>query len=443
MIDTTKILNLSDFLKKNIAPTVLGAFFRRSEYIQNNYIYTYFSFRASKYCSFKDDYYQQYADCINQNSGMYPYWQLNKTDNTDMICIPSKYKGVFILKNDLNIDLSDTQSGNNFTNRLINKIRREEFLFDYSMKEKRNDFLRGYLDVAMSYDGSGLLACDYHCTTRQDIVKISLLMEHGLMNPEYFNFNTRLTTDTVQKDDQFRVSWKYYLHEIGTYNKYRMKCIQNNDIKATALSINENKSGIFYFNIEYVDLNAKQKNEKILRFITKYNSFKNMAYGYRIEGNQDENDLIEYRQLFGMDDSNKQIRQATRNKTIIKQVYDDEEDVCICCKNDYCIKDRSFLMKRNVHGKLVERYYFEIHHAISFSNEQGNEKNVLDVIENLVKVCPTCHACMTAKRGLKTDVKNLIQNMLNNSLKVRNFAEGYFGTTDEIILIDKIYEFLH
>lgn len=444
MINENKILNISTFFNNDIAPTVLGAFMRRSEYIGNKYVFTYFSFRTSKFFKFDEKYYQEYADCINQNSGNYPYWQLNNSKDTDLIYISKKYKGIYILKNDLNIDLSDRQSGNNFTNRLLNKIRRQDFLFDYSMNEQRQEFLRGYLDVAMSYDGSSFLACDYHCSTTADIRKISLLMDHGLMNPEYFNFNTRLTKDTTHKDDQFRVSWKYYLSEIGTYNKYRMECIHSSDTKASKLTIDENKKGVYYFNIDYVDLSAARKNEKIQNFISSYTAFINMAYGYRIEKNQDETALKQYRELFGIDDIKNEDRKVTRNRAFVSQVYDDEPDECVCCKNKYNISDRSFYIKRKVHGISVDRYYFEIHHAISFSNCKGKntEANVLDVIENLVKVCPTCHACMTAKRGRECDIKILIENMLQNSPKVKDFAEGYFGITDKYKLIDEIYNVL-
>ena len=445
MLEESKVLNLSTFFEEEMAPTVLGAFLRRTEYIGNEYIFTYFSFRSSKFFEFDGNYYHEYARCINQNSGAFPYWQLNTSESTDPIYISSKYKGVYILRNDLNIDLSDEQSGNNFTNRLLNKIRRQSFLFDYSMVEQRRDFLRGYLDVSMSYDGSGFLACDYHCSTRADIRKISLLMDHGLMNPEYFNFNARLTEDTTKKDDQFRVSWKYYLCEIGTYNKYRMECIRSSDTSASELTIDENRPGIYYFNIDYVDLSPVRRNEKTQNFISKYNAFINMAYGYRIEGNQDADSLQQYRQLFGIDDSNNEERKNARNQKIVSQVYDDEPDECVCCKNKYDIADRSFYVKRKVQDSVVDKYFFEIHHAISFSNgqNQNSEENVLDVVENLVKVCPTCHSCMTAKRGREGDIKILINNMLDNSPKVKDFAEGYFGITDKDKLISKIYDVLH
>ncbi len=444
MVDESKILNLSEFFDGNIAPTVLGAFLRRSEHVGNEYVFAYFRFAASKFCPFNNAYYQEYADCINANSGGYPYWQVNTSEKRDPIYISSKYNGVYILKNDLGINLDVEHGGNNFTNRLINKIRRESFLSDYSMTQERNDFIRGYFDIATSYDGAGFLASDYYIASHADVRKITTLMEFGLISPEYFNFNPRLTENTTQKADQFRVSWKYYLHEIGTYSKYRMECIHASDVAANGLSIEENKPGIFTYNIDYVDYSEVSRNKKAQKFINKYYTFVHMAQGYRIDGAADEESIRQYRQLFGLDDSDDNERQNVRNARIVKQVYEEEPDLCVCCQNRYNIADRSFIKNYRLHGIVIKKYYFEMHHAISFSNGQdGGESNVLDVVENIVKVCPTCHACMTAKKGLEEDIKQLIINMLNNSEKVRDFSEGYFETSDENELVEKIYEILH
>lgn len=444
MIDKNRILNLSEFFSGNIAPTVLGAFLRRSEYVGNRYVFAYFRFLPSKFCPFDNVYYQNYVDCINANSGDYPYWQVNMSEKTDSVYISSKYKGVYILKNDLGINLVDEHSGNNFINRLINKIRRETFLSDYSMTRERNDFIRGYFDVATSYDGADFFASDYYINSHADVRKIMILMEFGLISPEYFNFNPRLTENTTHKADQFRVSWKYYLHEIGTYSKYRMKCICNSDSIAQKLNINENRTGIFTINIDYADYDDISRNNKAKKFINKYYTFVNMAQGYRINGEADDESIRQYRQLFGLDKSNDNERRNARNSRIVKQVYETEPDLCVCCQNRYNIKDRSFKKIYKLHGMIVEKYYFEMHHAISFSNGKNcSEYNVLDVVENIVKVCPTCHACLTAKKGLEADIKQLIINMLDNSAKVRNFTEGYFGTDDEKELVEKIYEILH
>lgn len=444
MLDSSKIMNVSEFFTSNISPTLLGAFLRRTEYIESKYLFAYFSYRKSRFAEFDEETYSKYLTNINLNSGEYPYWQLNESENGDEIYIKSSYNGVYILKNDLGLDASDEGSGNNFTNRLINKIRAERFSFDYAMEKERKDFLRGYLDIAMSYDGSGLLACDYYCQKKSDIKKINVIMDCGLMNPEYFNFNTRLTTDTTQKADQFRISWKYYLNQIGTYNHYRLACICAADTTANGLDIIV-ENGVERLNIDYVAFSEQRKNEKIVSFVTKYQQFLNIAYGYRIEGNTDEESIKSYRLQFGIDEGNREDRKKSRSQRIVNQVYDDEPDLCVCCQNKYDIKDRSFLKPRRINNQVIDKYYFETHHAISFSNGQDSDSsnNVLDVIENLVKVCPTCHACMTSKRGRVEDIKELILSMIRNSTKVREFAEGYFGTATEENLVEKIFEYLH
>ena len=338
--------------------------------------------------------------------------------------------------------LDDRNSGNNFTNRLINKLRREPFWSDSSLIEQRNDFIRGYFDVALSYDGSGLLAGDYYINNPQDIKKISALLDGSLINPEYYNFNTRLTEDTRQKKDQFRVSWKYYLKEIGSFCKYRMECIHASDIKANSLNIEEKKTGIYTFDVDYVKYKEAERIKKANQFIEKYYTFDQMAHSYRIEGKMNAADIELYRKCFGFGATDEE-RKKNRNKKITDQVYEEEPDECVCCKGKYNISDRTFLRKYKLHGLVISKYYFEIHHVISYANEKDSESNVLDVIENLVKVCPTCHTCMTKKRGLEKEIKDeLIANILKNSDKAREFAEGYFGTTDVNELIDKIYDHL-
>lgn len=57
-----------------------------------------------------------------------------------------------------------------------------------------------------------------------------------------------------------------------------------------------------------------------------------------------------------------------------------------------------------------DRPYLEIHHVISFgANNSG------DVIENLVKLCPSCHRALTPNRAEENFQKIIIDNILSNS----------------------------
>ena len=147
------------FFQETIAPTLLGAFLRRTEFTDDKkYIFTYFSFRGSKYYNISEEelkqYRQQYCDSLNSHSGKFPFWELNEENDR----IPKKFQGVFVLENDMDLTNDENQNINNFTNLLVLKIYKEKWLVDKSYKEERLDFLRGFFDTASSFDIEYLLA---------------------------------------------------------------------------------------------------------------------------------------------------------------------------------------------------------------------------------------------------------------------------------------------
>ena len=106
------------------------------------------------------------------------------------------------------------------------------------------------------------------------------------------------------------------------------------------------------------------------------------------------------------------------------------KDECAACKNKYNIADRSFLLR-----KFPERYYTEIHHFVSV----GKEKE-LDVIENLTKLCPTCHRALGRGKASKQYQKELIKNIINANEHNLEFASLIFESDDKDYLIQKVYE---
>ncbi|WP_340585671.1 HNH endonuclease signature motif containing protein, partial [Staphylococcus aureus] len=67
-----------------------------------------------------------------------------------------------------------------------------------------------------------------------------------------------------------------------------------------------------------------------------------------------------------------------------------------------------------------ERYYFELHHVISFGSNQSG-----DILENLVKVCPACHRALTPDRANEDYQKKLIKNILLNSKEANKYVENF------------------
>ena len=105
---------------------------------------------------------------------------------------------------------------------------------------------------------------------------------------------------------------------------------------------------------------------------------------------------------------------SIRNQKIVAFARETFEDRCVGCGDQYDIKDRSFLMPRN------NRYYFEVNHVIAYANDS----EAVDVLDNLVKLCPACHRALTPHRAFPELQRHIIENMLNSRPEVGNFVSS-------------------
>lgn len=103
-----------------------------------------------------------------------------------------------------------------------------------------------------------------------------------------------------------------------------------------------------------------------------------------------------------------------RNQKIVAFARETFADVCVGCGDQYDIKHRSFLMPRN------NRYYFEVNHVIAYANDS----DAVDVLDNLVKLCPVCHRALTPHRAYPELQKHIIENMLNSRPEVSKFVSS-------------------
>lgn len=69
----------------------------------------------------------------------------------------------------------------------------------------------------------------------------------------------------------------------------------------------------------------------------------------------------------------------------------------------------------------------------------GKNKD-LDVLENLTKLCSTCHRALGRGSSKENYQKLLIKNILNNNIQNFEFASLIFESSDKDFLIQKIYE---
>lgn len=103
---------------------------------------------------------------------------------------------------------------------------------------------------------------------------------------------------------------------------------------------------------------------------------------------------------------------VVRNQKIIAFARETFDDICVGCFDSYPISERSFLMPRN------NRYYFEVNHVIAYSSDS----KAVDVLDNLVKLCATCHRALTPKRAHVDLQKAIISKMLNSRQEVATFV---------------------
>lgn len=103
-----------------------------------------------------------------------------------------------------------------------------------------------------------------------------------------------------------------------------------------------------------------------------------------------------------------------RNQKIVAFAREMFEDKCVGCGDIYDIADRSFVMPRN------NRYYFEVNHVIAYASDS----DAVDVLDNLVKLCPVCHRALTPHRAYPDLQRRIISNMLDSRPEVCNFVHS-------------------
>ncbi len=408
---------VSHFLNDNIDPFNLGMLLSRFQ-IKNDRIYGVCSYKASK---FVPDYEKSKVQVLNalNTLSMHPIWQSNQESVT-------KIKGtfVFILENDLHLD------ENSFYKKLLNSLIDNDF-FNRSnlmnlMTPNQKRFLSGFFESRGSIDTQrNFLTSDYFFHSPLEFKKFHYLIDFFNIPSEALNFNFReLQPEHAQginqRNAQFRIYLDWYLYHIGLFNPYKAR-IAEHVFKTTLVG-----DGIYY-KLSYPPT-------------TEYrgNSFTERAHFYLksvYQQDLDKKSIEKLREQLGWIQKSEEFK---RDSKIINFYRLSTPNVCSACCGDYDIKERSFISLPLY--KITQRsdsYYTEIHHVISL----GKNKE-LDVLENLAKLCPTCHRALKKGASAEGFQKRLIRNILNRNKDNLEFAQLRFETDDLSTLINRICESL-
>ncbi|WQR86324.1 HNH endonuclease [Helicobacter pylori] len=400
-----------------IDPFNLGVLLSRFQ-IKNGCIYGVCSYRASKFIPGYEKSKVQVLNALNTLSA-HPIWQSNQESVT-------KIKGtfVFILENDLHLDESA------FYKKLLNLIIDNDF-FNRShlmnlMTPNQKRFLSGFFESRGSIDTQrNFLTLDYFFHSPLEFNKFHYLIDFFNIPSEALNFNFReLQPEHAQginqRNAQFRIYLDWYLYHIGLFNPYKAR-IAEHVFKTTLV-----RDGIYY------KLRDQPKTEY------RGNGFIERAHFYLknvYQQDLDDKSIEKLRERLGFIQDSEEFK---RDSKIINFYRISTPNVCSACCGDYDIKERSFIsLPLYQITKAPNSYYTEIHHVISLGKNQE-----LDVLENLAKLCPTCHRALKKGASEEKFQKRLIEKILNRNKGNLEFAKLRFETDDFLTLIDKIYESL-
>lgn len=115
-----------------------------------------------------------------------------------------------------------------------------------------------------------------------------------------------------------------------------------------------------------------------------------------------------------------------RDLGLIEIIRMNTPDECACCKTTTTYTNKN-----------TGKQSFEYHHVISLG-----KNHELDDENNIVKLCPTCHRALKRGAAPKQDQIAAIKKILDNRPNVKDFAKHIFDTSDDTVLIEKIWEHL-
>ena len=400
-------MKVSEFLKNDMPVFLLGAFYGKYVFSDDKkLIYTYSTYRNGLIYNNKnlcEESKAEYIIQLNEICSPYSFWQ-RRFEGNDL---------AFVLENDLN--LTETS----FFNKLNTKIYTLDFIYENELTEQKKMFIRGFSELRASIDrGRNLLAMDYIYSSQQECKRVRLLIDY-LNVPTYIvNYNFREFQPEYnagkKRATQLRYNINWYAKTIGFINKFKIAVFENN----------------FYFKgkfvtdgVTYFDCVLPLKSDSTT-FESRLAYYSNSVFGKKLT----KSDFNKFSKLIGADKNDADFK---RNLSIVNYVRYSTPDECVCCCDEYDIKTRTHIERK------TGRYHFEIHHMVSL----GRNKE-LDDVDNLAKICPACHACLSKGSADEKTQKRMITNIFNHKPNILNFCKSYFDEEIFDSLVHYVWESL-
>lgn len=266
--------------------------------------------------------------------------------------------------------------------------------------------LRGSPDFKMNFYSLDLLRSVVTPKYLDNLFKLlTNLSDLRQLNLNFRELQDQFVSGENQRNTQFRVNLRYFYDRVGTrlahVNQYKSDILQHNQAIILDKNIAQNEHTTFV--------------ERILFYTNKV-----------LHKHKTDHEIEQLRKELGFVYDNVIDEKIKRNQNIVQYVRVFFPDECAACKQEYNITDRSFKYRGS------ERYYMEVHHCISFSAD-----NTCDQIDNLVKLCPTCHRALTKNRADEQYQRELIRNIFHNAPTAKEFCLNFVGENQ---VVDFVYE---
>lgn len=263
----------------------------------------------------------------------------------------------------------------------------------------------------------GLYAVDIKTPTQKyidNIFKLLLSSDELLsrLNLNFRELQPQYTSNERKRNTQIRINLKWFYDNVMSIPSFQL-----NDYKTAILtqnlrslgdtrSFNSFEERLIFYKQSVLGRSLTQYNVDLLRADLEFTK-------HEIESKPDN-------------------RLNLRNQKIVSFARETFDDVCVGCADRYSIEDRSFKMPRN------GRYYFEINHVIPFANDS----ETVDVLDNLVKLCPTCHRALTPGRAYDSLQKELIKKMIDSRSEVKRFVLSMTPSNYMLSPVDYVFSML-
>ena len=267
----------------------------------------------------------------------------------------------------------------------------EKWLIDVD-DESKNVFLAGVMDARGSLDFTArYISIDIARKNEPEIVKRKFNKYNDIIGA-VFNYNPRLTQENSdEKNDQFRLKISYYMGKFGLFTPFKIDYFK--------AEIKDNDEGLGYgflsINKKYADLKLEvgtsDRNLKI-------NELAIQLKNKELTGSERVQIIDNYRKDNLSDDTDDEILFSSQNvKEFSKRSY-----------NYLCEYDNEHI---TFNAKTNNRNYVEAHHFIPFSERNRFEVSI-DVVENIVCLCPNCHRKIHL--AVDDERKSFIEKLFSN-----------------------------